>query len=517
MSATIRDDDRIAVLDFGSQYTQLIARRIRNLSVFCEIFPFDVGIEELKGPAVKGIVMSGGPSSVYGRKSPLPDRGIFELAKPILGICYGMQVIAHLLGGRVDPSSKREYGRAELEIEKRAGLFKGLRSRTQVWMSHGDRLSAIPQGFETLARSGNSPYAAVADTRRRIYGIQFHPEVRHTLKGNEILSNFLFDVCGCAGRWTPRSFIKSSLAGIREEVGSGRVICGLSGGVDSAVTAVLIHKAVGDQLTCIFVNNGLLRKGEAEDVLETFRTKFRMKLDYVNDEEGFLEALKSIRDPEKKRKAIGERFIRVFEREAKKLGKADYLAQGTLYPDRIESRSVKGPSSTIKTHHNVGGLPASMKLKLIEPLRDLFKDEVRGVGKELKLPDSIVTRQPFPGPGLAVRAIGRVTKERLDVLREADAIFLEELEKAGLAASVAQAFAVLLPVKSVGVMGDGRTYQNVVALRAVTTEDYMTADWFRIPQDVLARISTRIINEVRNVNRVVYDVSTKPPATIEWE
>jgi GMP synthase (glutamine-hydrolysing) len=517
MSTRKRSDDRIAVLDFGSQYTQLIARRIRNLSVFCEIFPFDVGIEELQDPSVKGIVMSGGPSSVYDRKSPLPDRQIFDLGKPILGICYGMQVIAHLLGGRVDPSGKREYGRALLEIDKRAGLFKGLRSETQVWMSHGDRLSAIPLGFEVLARSGNSPYAAVANMGTRVYGIQFHPEVRHTPKGNEILRNFLFNICGCSGRWTPKSFIRSSLGRIREEVGDGRVICGLSGGVDSAVTAVLIHRAIGDQLTCIFVNNGLLRKGEAEEVLRTFRTKFKIKLDYVDDEDGFLEALKSVRDPEKKRKAIGKRFITVFEREAKKLGRADYLAQGTLYPDRIESKSVKGPSSTIKTHHNVGGLPASMKLKLIEPLRDLFKDEVRGVGKELKLPDSIVTRQPFPGPGLAVRALGRVTKERLDVLREADAIFLEELESAGLSARVAQAFAVLLPVKTVGVMGDGRTYQNVVALRAVATEDFMTADWFRIPEDVLARISTRIINEVREVNRVVYDISTKPPATIEWE
>ena len=510
-------DERIAVLDFGSQYTQLIARRIRDLSVFCEIFPFDIDISELEDPDVVGVVMSGGPSSVYDKGSPLPDRRLFSLGKPVLGICYGMQVIGHLLGGEVAPSGKREYGRARLHVQKRGRLFKGVRSEQDVWMSHGDRLSAIPPRFEALAHSANSPYAAVADLERRIYGIQFHPEVVHTPKGTKMIRNFLFDVCGCGGGWTPSSFVRSSLGRIRSEVGKGKVICGLSGGVDSAVTAVLIHKAVGDQLTCIFVNNGLLRKGEAEQVLRTFKDRFKTRLKYVDDEKGFLRELRDITDPEEKRRAIGKRFIDVFEREAKKLGKVDYLAQGTLYPDRIESMSVDGPSSTIKTHHNVGGLPDKMRLKLIEPLRDLFKDEVRNVGRELGLPESIVARQPFPGPGLGVRTLGAVTKERLDILREADAIFLEELTRAGLAPQVDQAFAVLLPVKTVGVMGDGRTYQNVVALRAVTTEDYMTADWYRIPQSVLAAISTRIINEVDHVNRVVYDVSTKPPSTIEWE
>jgi GMP synthase (glutamine-hydrolysing) len=510
-------EERIAVLDFGSQYTQLIARRVREFSVFCEIYPFDVGIGILKDRRTKGIIMSGGPSSVYEKNAPLPDERIYEIKKPILGICYGLQVTAHLLGGSVAPSASREYGRAELHIDRKGNLFKGLPSKVQVWMSHGDRADAIPPGFEPLAHSSSSPYAAIADKRRRIYGIQFHPEVVHTPRGKDIIKNFLFDVCGCSGGWSTKSFVDASVENIRRTVGRGKIICGMSGGIDSAVTAVLIHKAVGDQLTSIFVNNGLLRKGEIEQVLDTFRGRFKMNLKYVDDEEGFLSRLKNIIDPEEKRKVIGERFIRVFEREAKKLGKVDYLAQGTLYPDRIESKSVKGPSSTIKTHHNVGGLPAAMKLKLVEPVRDLFKDEVRKVGKELGLPEALVRRQPFPGPGLAVRTLGEVTKERLDVLRECDAVFLEELERAGLSSRIAQAFAVLLPVKSVGVMGDGRTYQNVVALRAVTTDDFMTADWFRIPHDVLARISTRIINEVKNVNRVVYDVSTKPPATIEWE
>ena len=510
-------EEKIVVLDFGSQYTQLIARRIRGLSVFCEIVPFNFEIDGAKDGNTKGFVMSGGPSSVYDKNSPLPNKDIFDFDKPILGICYGMQVIASLLGGEVAATGEREYGRAELFIDKRARLFKGLPPEIQVWMSHGDRLSGIPSGFEQLAHSAHSPYAAIGDLDKKIYGIQFHPEVVHTPRGNDIIKNFLFSVCGCEGGWTPKSFLRNSLESIREEVGGGKVICGLSGGVDSAVTAALIHKAIGDQLTCIFVDNGLLRKGEREEVLSTFKSKFKVNLIYVDDEKGFLSRLKSVTDPEDKRRIIGERFIRVFEREAKKLGKVEYLAQGTLYPDRIESSSVHGPSSTIKTHHNVGGLPELMRLKLIEPVKDLFKDEVRAVGRELGLSESIVERQPFPGPGLAVRIVGEVSRDRLDTLREADAVFREELERTGLNSKAAQAFVVLLPVKSVGVMGDGRTYENVVALRAVTTEDYMTADWLRIPHDVLARISTRIINEVKNVNRVVYDVSTKPPATIEWE
>jgi len=509
--------EKILVLDFGSQYTQLIARRIRESKVYSEIFPFNADIERIKSFAPKGIVLSGGPRSVYEEGAPLPDKEIFELGIPVLGICYGMQAMAHMLGGRVAKSQKREYGRAELIVDSARDLFKEIPPRTDVWMSHGDRIEEMPPGFEVIGHTDNSPIAAMADYSRRFYALQFHPEVVHTEHGTKILQNFIYEICKAKPTWEVRSFIEWSVEQIRQTVGNKKVICALSGGVDSSVTALLVHKAIGDNLICIFVDNGLLRMGEAEKVKRTFEENFHIHLIYVDASERFLEKLKSITDPEKKRKIIGNEFIAVFEEEAKKIKGIEFLAQGTLYPDVIESVSFKGPSAVIKSHHNVGGLPEVMKLKLIEPLRELFKDEVRAIGKELGLPDEICWRHPFPGPGLAIRCIGEVTEERLKILREADSIVLEEIKKAGLYRELWQAFAVLLPIKSVGVMGDERTYENVVAVRAVTSLDGMTADWARLPYDLMERISLRIINEVRGVNRVVYDISSKPPSTIEWE
>ena len=511
-------EEAIAVLDFGSQYSQLIARRIRENKVYSKIVPFNISPQELKKQKVKGIVLSGGPASVYASKAPLCDKGIFELGIPVLGICYGMQLIGHLLDGKVAKSARREFGRAELIVDDTCDLFQGLPDAITVWMSHGDKVEGLPRGFAVMGHTDNAPIAALADHQRKIYGLQFHPEVVHTPLGNEVIKNFVLRVCGVKPTWTMGSFIEKEIAAIRTQVGKGRVICGLSGGVDSSVAAVLIHQAIGDQLTCIFVNNGLLRKGEAEKVQSTFSKHFGIDLRYVNAEHRFLEKLKGVEDPEKKRKIIGNEFIRVFEEETRKIGDAKFLAQGTLYPDVIESVSASGgPSAVIKTHHNVGGLPEDMKFELIEPFRELFKDEVREVGAELKMPDEIIWRQPFPGPGLAIRVIGDITQERLDLLREADAIVLDEIKKAGFYRQIWQSFAVLLPIKSVGVMGDERTYENVAALRAVNSTDGMTADWVHLPYDLLGKISNRIINEVKGINRVVYDISSKPPSTIEWE
>jgi GMP synthase (glutamine-hydrolysing) len=512
-------EHRVLILDFGSQYTQLIARRVRESRVYCEIHPCTVPFDRVREFGAKGIILSGGPSSVYDAGAPGVDRALFELGVPVLGICYGMQLMTHLLGGEVARGLQREYGLAHLEVDRPRGILLGFGGETgvPVWMSHGDRIEALPPGFEVLAHSHNSPVAAMAHTGKPFYGVQFHPEVVHTPRGVEMLENFLFDVCGLAPTWTMGSFIEASVAEIRARVGSGHVICALSGGVDSSVVALLLHRALGDQLTCVFVDNGVLRKGEAEKVVRTFRDHFHLNLRHVDATEIFLDKLRGVTDPEQKRKIIGNEFIYLFEREAKKLGDVAWLAQGTLYPDVIESVSFKGPSATIKSHHNVGGLPERMQLKLIEPLRELFKDEAREVGRELGLPEEIIGRHPFPGPGLAIRILGEVTAERLEVLREADAIVREEISREGLQKSVWQCFCVLLPVKTVGVMGDERTYEDVIAVRSVNSLDGMTADWSRLPYEVLGRISNRIINEVRGVNRVVYDISSKPPATIEWE
>jgi len=514
--------EKVLILDFGSQYTMLIARRIRELKVYCEIHPYSVGTEFVRDFRPDGIVLSGGPASVYGEGAPRIPREILDMGVPVLGICYGMQLIADLLGGKVGKAGDREYGFASIRGQWGDPLFLGIEEfrhnmTIQVWMSHGDRIEEMPKGFASIARSENSPVAAMADETRRIYGVQFHPEVAHTPKGKEILANFLFRVCGLSPLWTMHSFIEESVVKIRELVGKENVVLGLSGGVDSSVAAVLLHRAIGDQLTCIFVNNGLLRKDEAEEVLQTFRKGIGIRLEYVDASDRFLQDLDGISDPETKRKVIGETFIRVFEEAAGKIPGVGFLGQGTLYPDVIESVSFKGPSATIKSHHNVGGLPEKMHLKLVEPLRELFKDEVRELGRELFIPDHILDRQPFPGPGLAVRIIGPVTKARIRILQEADAIVLEEVRNAGLYESIWQSFAVLLPIKTVGVMGDERTYENVAAVRAVNSQDGMTADWVRLPYDLLQRISTRIINEVKGINRVVYDISSKPPSTIEWE
>jgi GMP synthase (glutamine-hydrolysing) len=513
--------NRILVLDFGSQYTQLIARRIREAQVYSQILPCTASLATILAYRPQGIVLSGGPASVYEKKAPTVAKELFDQGIPILGICYGMQLVTHLSGGAVAKSKYREYGRAELTIDDPGDLFKGVGQggSTTVWMSHGDRIERMPPGFRSIAHTGNSPIAAMKrdDQKRRIYCLQFHPEVAHTPEGATILRNFVYEICGCKPTWTMQSYVETAVKQIREQVGSARVICALSGGVDSSVAAALTQRAIGDQLTCIFVDNGVLRSGERDQVKKTFASQLHLNLRVLDGTKAFLAGLKNVTDPERKRKIIGRQFIKHFEAESKKLKGASYLVQGTLYPDVIESVSFKGPSATIKTHHNVGGLPARMKLKLIEPLRELFKDEVRVLGKELGLPDEIVWRQPFPGPGLAIRVLGAVTPERLAVLRAAETIVDQEIRGAGLYREIWQFFAVLLPIRTVGVMGDQRTYENVVAIRAVTSVDGMTADWARIPNDVLGRMSNRIINEVKGVNRVVYDISSKPPSTIEWE
>jgi GMP synthase (glutamine-hydrolysing) len=511
--------DRVLILDYGSQYTQLIARRIREERVFCEIHPPTRSIEWIREWAPRAIVLSGGPASVYDPDVPSLDPALLRLGVPILGICYGMQLIARIEGGQVE-RGQREYGRADLRVADNADLFDGFApgEPARVWCSHGDHVDRPPPGYRGLASTDTLPVAAFRAEDREIYGVQFHPEVAHTPRGEEILSNFLFRIAGCEPTWTPGAFVDESIERVREIAGEHHVICGLSGGVDSSVAATLVHRAIGDRLTCIFVDNGLLRKGERESVERTFRKHMGMRLIVVDAREEFLTALKGVVDPEEKRKAIGNTFIRVFERTADEEGSdARFLVQGTLYPDVIESVSTGGPSVTIKTHHNVGGLPEDMRFGLIEPLRELFKDEVRNVGRELGLPEDFVGRHPFPGPGLGIRIIGAVDEDRLHVLREADAIYLEEIREAGLYNEIWQAFAVLLPVQSVGVMGDSRTYEKVIALRAVTSRDGMTADWYPFPYEVLGRASTRIINEVAGVNRVTYDISSKPPATIEWE
>jgi GMP synthase (glutamine-hydrolysing) len=510
--------DRILILDFGGQTTQLIARRIREQQVYCEIHPptLDAAAVRAWGPA--GIILSGGPASVLAPGAPLADPEVLALGVPVLGICYGEQLLAHQLGGLVEKAEEREFGRALLKIEREHPLFAGLPgSERTVWMSHGDRVLRLPPGFEVIATSDGSPFAAVADRARKLVGVQFHPEVAHTEGGERMLWNFVHGICGCPGSWTVAAFVDEAVERVRAQVGEGRALCGLSGGVDSAVAAALVHRAIGERLTCIFVDHGLLRAGEREQVEREFREHLGIPLVTVDASERFLPTLTGVLDPEQKRRIIGRLFIEVFEAEARRLGDVGFLVQGTLYPDVIESVSVRGPSATIKTHHNVGGLPERMALRLVEPLRELFKDEVRAAGRRLGLPEAIVGRHPFPGPGLAIRVMGEVTPERLAMLRRADAILIEEIRRAGLYDSIWQAFAVFLPVQSVGVMGDERTYENLIALRCVTSLDAMTADWARLPHELLASVSSRITNEVKGVNRVVYDVSSKPPATIEWE
>ncbi|HOW42730.1 MAG TPA: glutamine-hydrolyzing GMP synthase [Candidatus Omnitrophota bacterium] len=508
----------VLILDFGSQYTQLIARRVRENKVFSRILPYTTSAKEIAAYAPKGLILSGGPASVAEKKAPHPDPAIFKLGIPVLGICYGMQLMAQMLGGKTKPSKGREYGKTELFIDDNRDLFSNIPGNFTCWSSHGDYVTKLPQGFIVSAHTLSSPICAISNKKRRMYGVQFHPEVTHTEKGNQIISNFLFRICGCTGRWNMQSFIKESIETIRKTVGPSKVVLGLSGGVDSSVAALLIHKAIGRNLRSIFVDNGVMRKDEPEQIKKVFRAMYHLNLDYVDASKKFLTKLKGITDPEEKRKIIGKVFVEVFEEEAKAFKGVKFLAQGTLYPDVIESISPTGaPSAKIKSHHNVGGLPAQMNLKLVEPLRDLFKDEVRAIGKELNLPESIIYRQPFPGPGLAIRIIGEVTEARLKILREVDSRVIEEIVRAGFYNQVWQSFAVLLPIKTVGVMGDERTYENVVALRCVTSLDGMTADWVKLPYEVLEKISNRIINEVKGVNRVVYDISSKPPATIEWE
>ncbi len=513
----IQKHQTVLILDFGSQYTQLIARRTRELNVFSEVVRFDVPLERIRARNPIGLILSGGPESVYGEDAPDPDPGLFETGIPVLGICYGMQIMMHRLGGRVEPG-EGEYGPAIAErTREESVLFSSLPARQKVWASHGDRVLRPAPGFLRTASSDGAPYTAVEHRQRGLYGLQFHPEVHHTEHGTALLRNYLFDVCAAAGDWSLASFVEQAVAEIQEQVGDAHVVCGLSGGVDSSVMALLLHRALGDALTCIFVDNGLLRKNEVQEVVHRFREGYHLDVRLAAASDRFLSRLLGVEEPERKRKIIGNTFVDIFQEEAEKIGNVRFLAQGTIYPDRIESASVNGPSATIKTHHNVGGLPEKMSLKLVEPLRDLFKDEVRRVGEELGLETGFVKRHPFPGPGLAVRILGEVTAERVSILQEADAIFLSELRAAGLYEQTSQAFVVLLPVKTVGVMGDRRTYESVAAIRAVTTTDFMTADWARLPDSFLGRVSGRIVNEVRGINRVVYDITSKPPGTIEWE
>jgi GMP synthase (glutamine-hydrolysing) len=507
----------IAILDFGSQYTQLIARRIREAKVYSEILPYGIDLERIRREPPKGIILSGGPASVYEVQAPVCDKKIFELGIPILGICYGAQLIAQFSGGKVVKTSQAEYGRVNIILDNEEDIFHGFAKVTSCWMSHQDLVENLPINFKAIAHSENTKVAAMVNSEKKIYGIQFHPEVTHTPLGKKVFKNFLYKICQCKPSWNLESFIKQSVMGIKEKVGKGRVIAGVSGGIDSLVAAVLTHKAIGNQLYCIFINNGLLRKGEAEEVQKRFKDNFKINLIYINASERFLKKLKGVSDPETKRKVVGKEFIRVFEEKAKDIGKVEYLLQGTLYPDVIESISLEGPSSKIKSHHNVGGLPEEMKLKVLEPLKYLFKDEVRKVAKKLKFSEEIIWRQPFPGPGLSIRVIGLVDKEKLDTLREADEIIKQEIKKNNLYKKIWQSFGILLPIKTVGVMGDTRTYDFVLALRIVNSSDGMTADWAKISYKILGEISNRIINEVKGINRVIYDISSKPPATIEWE
>jgi GMP synthase (glutamine-hydrolysing) len=509
--------ETILIIDFGSQYTQLIARRVRESKVYCEIHSHKIDINEIKKIDPIGIILSGGPMSVYDENSPDLDNNILTLNKPVLGICYGLQILCKNLGGKVESAKDREYGKAELVIEGDSPLFWNVENDSTVWMSHGDYLTDLPQGFEIIGTSNHSPICAIENTQQKIYGVQFHPEVFHTEEGNKIISNFLFKICNAKGNWTSQNFIDESTDKIKSLVGNSKVICALSGGVDSTVAAVLLDKAIGDKLVCIHIDNGLMRKNESENVEKLFRDEYHIHFIHVNVAEKFINRLKGVTDPEQKRKIIGNTFIEVFEDEAKKIDGVEFLVQGTLYPDVIESVSVKGASATIKTHHNVGGLPEKMHLKLIEPFRELFKDEVRDVGRSLNIPQEFIERHPFPGPGLAVRIIGDVTEEKLILLRDADDIFINEIKTAGVYNNIWQAFSVLLPIQTVGVMGDARTYENVLALRAVTSVDGMTADWYRFDGELLAKISNKIINKIRGINRVVYDISSKPPSTIEWE
>lgn len=510
-------NEKIIILDFGSQYTQIIARKVRELGVYAEIYPFSISEAEFKSLNPKGLILSGGPSSVYAETAPHPSFDVFAQGIPVLGICYGLQLMAYQLGGAVDKAAKREYGRAHLIAEKDEILFKDISSDSVVWMSHGDSLTKMPDGFKVIAHTDNAPICAISCSEKQIWGVQFHPEVHHSSEGKKILENFVRVICNCTGNWNAHSFIESAIEKIREQVGNDEVICALSGGVDSTVLAVLLHKAIGNKLHCIHIDTGLMRLNESKKLMDLFAQHFDMSMELIEGEETFLGRLNGVSDPEQKRKIIGKSFIDLFEVAAKRFNNARWLAQGTLYPDVIESVSVKGPSVVIKSHHNVGGLPEQMNMKVLEPFRELFKDEVRAVGRELGVPDWFVNRHPFPGPGLGIRILGEITKDKIEVLQKADAIYIEEIRNAGLYDDIWQAFAVLLPVSSVGVMGDERTYENVCAIRAVTSTDGMTADWFAFPPEILGRISSRIINEVRGINRVVYDITSKPPGTIEWE